>query len=117
MIRLEHLADGSLTDRNFQLLRRLVVDTGGLSLDLRVGQVEFTFTASNVSAIETVAHGLPRAPLAVLVAAWRLPGTAAGFSPVDTGSFDATGFDCRGETGPGYGSISASVVTTWIAIG
>jgi hypothetical protein len=114
-IALEQLADGSIADRNFQTLARLVLDTGGITAGVRFGTVTFTWTAAAASATMTVAHGLGRTPIAVFVADWWIPGTAAGFSPVK--SIGAATFDTRGEVGPAYGAISASVTTGWVAIG
>lgn len=103
-----------MTDQRLAtLVRQLQGALGGI----RSGTVTFTFTASSASATVTVAHGLGKVPGSVFVADWWIPGIAAGFSPVRLDTLDDTSFQCRGETGPGYGAISASIMAGWIAIG
>lgn len=109
--------DGSVSERNFQTLMRLVPDTGGITAGIRFGAVTFTFTAGTFSAIQTIDHGLGRIPVAVWVGSWWIPGVAAGYSPVRYDTLDATSFQCYAEAGPGYGAFSNSVTTGWAAIG
>lgn len=65
-IRLEQLADGSITDRNFQQLMSLVIDTGGESIGVRFGQKAFTWPGGTGLQTFTITHGLGRAPIVVL---------------------------------------------------
>lgn len=74
MIKLEHLADGSVTDRNFVKLAGLVLDTGGQSVGLRFGTFSGTTSATG-ELTTTVAHGLARTPGAVLLTSNSSSGT------------------------------------------
>ena len=66
MISLEHLADNSISDRNFLKLMSLVPDTGGRSVGIRSGTVTLTWPgAAQQSDAPTFAHGLTIAPQAV----------------------------------------------------
>lgn len=66
MINLEHLADGSVSDRNFQALMNLVLDTGGKSIGLRFGTKSFLWPGGTAQQTFTIDHGLGRAPQVVL---------------------------------------------------
>lgn len=116
MINLEPLGDGTITDRNFQTLRRLVLDTGGISARIRFGTIEFEFTASAESTPVTQPHGLGKAPILVIVTNWWDPGVNDGTGHVDPGSFTDTSFDCfsRANTAP---PGTYTVTTGWVAIG
>lgn len=64
-IALEQLADGSISDRNFQRLATLVLDTGGKTVGIRFGtNSTVDFAASKDSSVATVTHGLGKTPVA-----------------------------------------------------
>jgi hypothetical protein len=71
MIELEHLYEnpqGPLS-RNMELLRRLVIDPGDLTLSLRIGKTTVTWTgATSASTVVTVTHGLQAVPKIVIPA-------------------------------------------------
>lgn len=66
MIRLEHVADGSVSDRNFQKLMSLVLDTGGVNASVRWGTKSFTWPGATAVQSFTINHGLPTTPQVVL---------------------------------------------------
>lgn len=115
-VSLEQLADGSVADRNFQALARVVLDTGGITAGVRFGTVTFTFTSSNVSATETVDHGLGVVPIYAGVASWLLPGVAEGIGSLRRDTLDATSFQCRGFAAS-YSAFTDTVTTSWVVIG
>lgn len=110
-ISLEQLADGSTSDRNFQKLQVLVLDTGGASLGLRMGTGSVTFTAANTSAVKVVSHGLGRTPAVVLTT----PNANTGFVFSVTARASTT-FSVQGFT-TGGGSVTTTVNFDWVAIG
>lgn len=64
MIDLEQVGDGSTSDRNFQKLLKLVVDTGGQSIAVRWGNALMPFGGTQL-ANKSVSHGLGVAPVAI----------------------------------------------------
>jgi hypothetical protein len=108
MISLEHLADGSLADRNFLTLTKLVLDTGGKSIGVRFGTSSATWTASAQSANKAIAHGLGHAPVAVMM---------TGYNNLIWAnvSRDATNIVIAGIS-PG-GAITGTFNVDWLAIG
>jgi hypothetical protein len=113
MISLEHLADGSLSDRNFQALMRLVLDTGGITAGVRWGAQALTFAASTNSATATVSHGLGRVPVVGFAQAYGAPGFGEIPNPNMFG-FDADSFDLNGEVKTAF---SGTVTMMWVVIG
>lgn len=111
MIGLEQIADGSVTDRNFQKLMSLVIDTGGQSVGLRFGVASVTHTAS-VQGVQTVTHGLGRTPGAVLCTVNAgADGTAYTASAFNLA---ATTFGIVTTRAPAF---SATLSVYWVAIG
>jgi hypothetical protein len=107
MIGLEHLADGSISDRNFQKLRILVPDTGGRSVDIRFGVASVTFTASTISATNTFAHGLGRTPYVVL-------GSRDALAKPGCFARDDTNLSFNAEYSASH---TGEVLIDWVAIG
>jgi hypothetical protein len=80
VISLEQLVDGSASDRNFQKLMSLVLDTGGRSVGIRFGTGSVSFTASAASTEYTVAHGLGRTPVTAYATFRHATGTTLVFT-------------------------------------
>ena len=69
MIALDKVHDLT-TQRNMETLRRLVLDTGGRTADIRWGQATITWPGGSVNSnAATVAHGLASAPVFMTVQA------------------------------------------------
>lgn len=113
MISLEQLRDGSTTDRNFQKLMSLVLDTGGLNLGLRFGTSTLAFTASTDSANRTVTHGLGRTPVIVLACASGAP-NFTDIPAFNAFTLTSTTFGINGRK-PGSSTVNISFY--WAAIG
>lgn len=107
-ISLEQLRDGSVSDRNFQTLMRLVLDTGGLTIGMRFGTTTLTFTASTVSATATINHGLGSAPIAVLL--------GSRDALMQPGCFARSGTQLS-INGLYNSSVSTTAAVDWVAIG
>src|SRR4051812_22826886 len=98
MINLENLLDGSIADRNFQALARLVLDTGGRSIGIRFGAATITWPGGSPFATVAVTHGLSRTPV-VVFAGDAGGGTMATNIPVWSASAPgATTFTAAAET-------------------
>lgn len=116
-ISLEQLADGSVSDRNFQKLMRLVLDTGGISASVRWGLTTFTFAAATNSSGINQPHSLGRTPVIVVMGGWWVAtGTRLGTAHViEPASWDATQFPCIATV---QGAVYTGTATAaWIAIG
>lgn len=115
MIQLEHLADGSISDRNFQKLTRLVPDTGGTSVAIRFGVAALTWPGGTPFSNQTaITHGLGKTPLGVL-ATGNLGGLSALAVWTETpgpDTFVLQGWNPAGS--PGGGAVDA---VFWVAIG
>lgn len=63
-IPLEHIQEGdwAAVNRTIDLLRSLVLDTGGVSLGVRTGASSVTF-AAGATADKVISHGLGRVPV------------------------------------------------------
>lgn len=115
MISLERLFDNSPTDRNFQRLVSLVVDTGGQSVGLRFGTVTLTYTASATSAAATVTHGLGKTPEYI----GSLGTTGLSKRHVVnyvSGSRNDTDFQLQAETADSA-AVTGSISVFWVVIG
>jgi hypothetical protein len=110
VIHLENLADGSISDRNFQKLKALVPDSGGQTAGFRFGVVVVTFTASATSSVETVTHGLGKLPVAIVLSSETTSDLRATYSAVDAAEFDVKAFS-------GIGSITGPLTVSWLVIG
>lgn len=121
MIHLEQLADGSVSDRNFQKLMSLVPDTGGLSIRVRAGAVSSTGTVisgtgftvvRNATGDYSVTVGFTQTPIVVVGAG----ATAAAYTTKlhATTPPTATGFRVACLTSAGA-LIDGSF--HWVAIG
>jgi len=112
VIALEHIQpeDWAAVARVIDTLRSLVIDTGGVSLGIRVGTGSATFTASPTSAAVTVPHGLG-----------RVPAIAAGFSRNAQFGYSVTGRDATNLTVVGSyepGTNQTGTITfDWMVIG
>lgn len=112
-ISLEQLADGSLSDRNFQKLMRLVLDTGGVTAGARWGIATLSFTASTDSATLSVTHGLGTTPIVAVATSYN----AAAFGKIpncNTFSYAATTFSLNGEVKTAF---TGTATVGWVAIG
>lgn len=109
-IALEQLADGSVSDRNFQRLMSLVLDTGGRSVGIRFGTGTATWTAAVSSAAVTIPHGLGRTPVAVFLST-RNPLVGYAASSIGATSFVATGFETANL------AITTTNTFDWLVIG
>lgn len=117
-IALEHIADGSVVARNFELLMGLVPDTGGVSVSIRYGRVSaagailagqgFTVT-KGAAGLYTINQTWPRAPVVIasLGSTSSITGIAVTPDPTTAGFGIAT-FN-------GAGLINA--MFQWFAIG
>jgi hypothetical protein len=112
MITLEALADNSISDRNFQKLRSLVLDTGGITAGIRIGTDAVTFTASTTSATKTVTHGLGKIPTFVGLQAVDSSG-AITVRPV-AGASNNTTFDAIGRCAS---AVTGAATFYWVVIG
>jgi hypothetical protein len=113
MIGLEQLADGTISDRNFQRLNALVPDTGGQTVGLRFGVSSIGFTASTDSANTVIAHGLGTTPI-VAVATVAGAGSFATIAALNTFSYGATNFSVNGRI-PSAATTTLPIV--WLVIG
>lgn len=113
-IALEHLADGSISDHNFQKLMALVLDTGGQSIGLRIGTGTVTFTTSTTSPVVTVNHGLGKTP--VVVFAGPMFAAASTYTGIVITPSHATSTQCS-FNGDCRTSLNQSVVFAWVVIG
>jgi hypothetical protein len=112
-IGLEQLADGSVSDRNFQALAQLVLDTGGKSLGIRFGTGSATWSASQVSGAVTVTHGLGASPALVIVQ--QINTTAITYGNITTSS---TTFSVTGNyTDHASGNLTGTFGFWWLVIG
>jgi hypothetical protein len=117
VIALEQLADGSISDRNFQTLARLVLDTGGLSAGVRFGTGTLTWPGgSPFTNTLPLAHGLGRIPTIAVATATLAAGTdTCGLHVV---TFDATNVQWRGYQMQGVSPVAATTKTFyWAVIG
>lgn len=119
MIALEQLADGSVSGRNFQRLMSLVVDTGGVSLGLRVGgPVNVTWPGGVVSSNGLVVpHGLGGVPSFVVASLINSGSLAPPFAIAACAVYTATTFVLVATT---VGAIPAAGIFsqfTWLAVG
>lgn len=113
MIGLEYLADGTISDRNFQRLNALVPDTGGQTVGIRFGTSSIGFTASTDSADTVISHGLGTTPVVVLVSVHTAP-TFATVAALNAHSYGATTFTVNGRVAS---AATATVPIVWLAIG
>lgn len=109
MIKLEHLADSSISDRNFQKLMSLVLDTGGESVGLRFGTGSATWTAAVNSASVTVPHGLGKIPAAA-GAFTRDLGIAYAVTARDATNITVRGFATAGAPTSGTATFDWAVI-------
>lgn len=111
-IALEHLADASIADRNFQKLTRLVMDTGGQTAGIRFGATSVVFTAV-ATASTTVTHGLGKTPI-VALATFDISGTAFHIM-AEVFSVGATTFGLQGFLPAGAATTTRTAY--WVVIG
>ena len=109
LIGLEHLADGSIADRNFLQLANLVIDTGGRSLGIRFGSDTVSFTAAAQSANKVISHGLGKTPILVLGIVGTQGMFLNTFTYTDT-TFTASAYYAAGTT-------TGNFTIFWVAIG
>jgi hypothetical protein len=108
---LEHVQpnDWNALNRTIDLLAGLVLDTGGQSLGIRVGQSTVTFTASALSATTVVSHGLGRTPVAVFYG-----NVDANMDNLATTVVGATTFTVQGR----YSSaVTGTASLYWMVVG
>ena len=99
MIPLEQLRDGTVTDRNFQKLMSLVMDTGGQSVGIRFGSDSVTWNgASPTSPATTVTHGLGSKPVCVLLTSTGSTNAVYSTATPTTTSMDITATTRDGST-------------------
>jgi hypothetical protein len=117
-IPLEHIQDHDWAgvNRVVDTLRSLVLNTGGVSLSLRVGTTTLTWAngAAN-SAVATVTHGLGRTPAAVLALGNGTGGP--NLVVVQAFTIGATTFQMQGGFLTGTSTGTTNVTTGWVVIG
>lgn len=117
MIPLERLTDGSPVARNFDLLARLVPDTGGVSLGIHVGAVNATWPGGSTDSGDiVVTHGFDHSPayINLIVTNQASVGSHAVWSLFP---LSATQWQFRIKT---FSATPANTVVTpcaWMAIG
>lgn len=104
--------------RNFDKLKRLVVDTGGRSIGIRFGTGTWTWPAGSAkSGVTVVSHGLGRTPIVVFVCGATLNGsneTSAG----EAGSYTSTQFSTQASLAQGLAPGAGAANTfAWLVIG
>jgi hypothetical protein len=112
-IPLQHVADGSVADHNFQTLQRLVLDTGGITASVRWGIAGITFSGGTTSATETVPHGLGRAPAVVLTTVFGAPAFDK-IMTLNTANYSTTGFDANARINAAHTGV---LPFCWLVIG
>lgn len=104
--------------RNIDNLARLILDTGGVSLAVRIGTSTITWAGGSAFSTATaVTHGLGTTPKIVIVGVNASSGLTATPS-VESRSFGATTFTA--QCGTVDAQVPANTSTTaisWIAIG
>lgn len=116
MISLENLGDGSVSDRNFQKLMSLVLDTGGQSAGIRFGTDTLTWASGQqFSAAKTVTHGLGRTPLVVLALGNGTGGP--NLTTIQAFTIGATTFQVQGGFVTGTASGVVTLNIGWAVIG
>lgn len=119
-IALERVApdDWSGVQRLVERLSRLVIDTGNISLGLRVGTGSVSFPGGTaISNVTTVTHGLGRTP--IFFGAFETQDHAgADMMVLNTFTYTSTSVQTRGcfvlSSAPAAGNIQ---YFTWVAIG
>lgn len=109
-----------VADGDWQTLRsvvlaiaRLLIDTGGISIGVRWGVANLSFTASTNSAVASVNHGLAVDPQVVLATSFGAP--AFGKIPLcDVFAHDATTFSVTGELKTAH---TGNIPVAWVVIG
>lgn len=114
MIPLEHLADGSISDRNFQKLMHLVVDTAGLEVAVRFGIGSLTWPGgSRLTGALTIDSGLGVTPTVVVFGSVETNMHVALTGVPSTASFTVQGNTIDGSSPPS----STSRSFYWVAVG
>lgn len=116
MIALERLFDNSPASRNFETLRRLVLDPGGVTAGIRFGLMTVTWPGgAALSNAATAAHGLGTTPIAAFASPNSQTGTGACCFYIQ---FDATNVTVNLETNGGaFPANTAVTPTSWLVIG
>lgn len=117
-INLEHTYDDNHTiDRNFDILRHVAIDTGGLSIGIRFGTGTVTWPGGSVNSdVVTIDHGLATTPRSIQFTPIATATPADIF--VSAGSVTSTTFGARGRTTDGSSPAAASTQTFyWLVIG
>lgn len=109
-ISLDPLGDGSVSDRNFQKLMSLVLDTGGRSVGIRFGTATATWTASATSATVTIPHGLGKIPGFVTYGSKNTPFEYATAS-VDATNISTVGYQTAGTV------VTGTLTFYWVVLG
>lgn len=114
-VQLENLADGSVSDRNFQALARLVLDTGGRSIGIRFGtNSTVDWAASKDSSTATVTHGLGKTPIVVLCQ-FHDTGSLTTSPVANVGGLTSTQFSIAGHNDTAI--TATDVPFFWVVIG
>lgn len=113
MINLEHTGDGNSTiDRNFELLRSIVIDTGALEVGMRFGVATDTWPgAAQISTGVVVTHGLGTTPKVVFCQSQTV---VAHARPTAVG---ATTFTINHRTVDASAPAIGNAPVYWLAIG
>lgn len=114
-VALEQLADGSISDRNFQKLMRIVLDTGGQTIGIRVGTSVLTWAGGNqfTGTLASIAHGLGKTPKVILATPQNPPVNAYAW----TGTISSTVFSLTGQTTAAAPVAGTTMTVGWVAIG
>lgn len=113
-VALPHFEDDDARRANFEALLRRLIDTGGLSVGMRFGTKDATFSAASNTGNVTVTHGLAKTPAYLNV--FPTFGTVSVVPNYISGSRNATTFQFRLDTRNGS-AISATLSCFWIVIG
>lgn len=111
-IALEHTADSNpAIDRNFEKLKTLVIDTGGVSVSQRAGSQVVTWPGgSPITNTATVTHGLDHAPTSIMLSS--SDNSNPGYSNITATTFDITARTVDGSL-PGAGSTTGVSWQVW----
>lgn len=114
MIALDKVHDLT-TQRNMETLRRLVLDTGGRTADIRWGQATITWPGGSVNSnAATVAHGLASAPVFMTVQA----SNGGGFYDTVVGPSGTTNLSIQLRRTDGVTPAAGATLTVyWLVIG
>lgn len=119
-IALDHLQEGdwAALNRIIDVLRRLVIETGGVSLGVRIGAATLTWPGGTKRSTNlSITHGLGKLP--IIAFAEPMGGISSGAFAITTSfSPGVTSFSATAVTDDGSSPAAASTCAIgWLAIG